>query len=103
MPWLRGWRLPKLCRRLVLSLHSLHQRTRDAKKKGLLFEKRSKNFCEPGYVLGQRHARNPESFWFFLSKKNRFLCPLPNAIKKGGHKALPSFHASSRFNQITSG
>jgi hypothetical protein len=49
-------------------------------KKALLFEKRSKNFCSCGELddifpvpAPTPLAQGAKVFWFFFSKKNRFL------------------------------
>jgi hypothetical protein len=41
--------------------------------KALLFEKRSKNCCKLARALRQRPHPANKVFWFFFSKKNRFL------------------------------
>jgi hypothetical protein len=47
-------------------------------KQALLFEKRSKNFLSVWLrsLPGEYTAKRIEVFWFFFSKKNRFLLPL---------------------------
>jgi hypothetical protein len=42
-------------------------------KKALLFEKRSKNFCNFVRALHQRARLVAKVFWFFFSKKERLL------------------------------
>jgi hypothetical protein len=56
------------------------------RKKALLFEKRSKNFCTLVRAWRQRECCETNVFWFFFSKKNGLLSffePCPFAADCG--------------------
>jgi hypothetical protein len=46
---------------------------------GLLFEKRSKNFCSLAFALGQRDAQTSKSFLVLFFKKERLTSYQPRA------------------------
>jgi hypothetical protein len=59
----------------------------EQRKKARLFEKRSKNFRVLGRALLPANPMKSKVFWFFFSKKNRFL--LRRATTKPQLMTLP--------------